>query len=153
MSNQTLSDTELILIVEDNPIDYEMTVRAFKKTGIQNPIFRCEDGDDALDFLYRRGKYQDNKETDRPVLIILDLNLPGTDGKEVLTQIKADSNLRAIPVIILTTSNNEKDINFCYQHGSNCYLQKPVGIDDFVDTINKLKAFWFNTVIISKEIG
>src|SRR5438105_2527750 len=93
-----------ILLVEDSPEDYQATVRAFQKAGLANPIFRCASGDDALDYLHRRGAYADPGRSPRPGVILLDLNLPGTDGREVLAEVKADARLKAIPVIVLTTS-------------------------------------------------
>ncbi|MBV9124993.1 MAG: response regulator, partial [Planctomycetes bacterium] len=102
-----------ILLVEDSPEDYEATVRVLRKSGLANPIFRCVDGDDALDFLHHRGAYADPARAPRPSIILLDLNLPGTDGREVLTDIKRDEHLKLIPVIVLTTSRDERDISSC----------------------------------------
>jgi len=137
-----------ILLVEDSPEDYEATVRAFKRSGLKNPIFRCEDGDGALDFLYQRGQYTDAEQAPRPGVILLDLNLPGTDGREVLTEIKRDENLRHIPVIVLTTSNDDRDVEACYQAGANSYIQKPVDMDGFLRAIERLKGYWFEVVVL-----
>src|SRR5262245_37094272 len=112
-----------ILLVEDSPEDYQATVRAFQKAGLLNPIFRCRDGDDALDFLYRRRAYVDPERAPRPGVILLDLNLPGTDGREVLAEVKGDESLKFIPVIVLTTSADERDVQGCYQAGANSYVQ------------------------------
>lgn len=140
--------TKTILIVEDNPEDYETTVRAFEKSGMFNPISRCEDGDDALDYLYRRGQYKDLQKAPRPSVILLDLNLPGTSGWEVLTEIKQHPELKQIPVIVLTTSSNQRDIQECYLAGANSYVQKPVNLAGFVNAIEKLKNYWFEIVIL-----
>lgn len=139
-----------ILLVEDSPEDFEATVRAFKRSGLRNPIFRCEDGDGALDFLYRRGRYADPEQAPRPGVILLDLNLPGTDGREVLTEIKRDEGLRHIPVIVLTTSNDDRDVEACYQAGANSYIQKPVDMEGFLRAIERLKGYWFEVVVLPK---
>jgi two-component system, response regulator len=139
-----------ILLVEDSPEDYEATVRAFKRSGLKNPIFRCEDGDNALDFLRRRGRYQNPEEAPRPGVILLDLNLPGTDGREVLTEIKRDESLKQIPVIVLTTSNDVRDVDSCYQAGANSYIQKPVDMEGFIRAIERLKGYWFEVVVLPK---
>jgi CheY-like chemotaxis protein len=139
-----------ILLVEDSPEDFEATVRAFKRSGLKNPIFRCEDGDGALDFLYQRGPYTDPEKAPRPGVILLDLNLPGTDGREVLAEIKRDESLRPIPVIVLTTSNDDRDVEACYQAGANSYIQKPVDMEGFVRAIERLKGYWFEVVVLPK---
>lgn len=142
------SPSQPILLVEDSPEDYEATVRAFKRSGLKNPIFRCEDGDNALDFLHRRGRYENPEESPRPGVILLDLNLPGTDGREVLTEIKQDEELKQIPVIVLTTSNDARDVDSCYQAGANSYIQKPVDMDGFIRAIERLKGYWFEVVVL-----
>jgi CheY-like chemotaxis protein len=139
-----------ILLVEDSPEDYEATLRAFRRSGLKNPIFRCEDGDSALDFLFRRGPFADPETSPRPGVILLDLNLPGTDGREVLTEIKKIDGLKQIPVIVLTTSSDERDINACYEAGANSYIQKPVDVDGFVKAIERLNGYWFEVVILPK---
>lgn len=140
-----------ILLVEDNPQDYEATVRAFRKAGLANDIRRCADGDEALDYLFRRGSYEDPAKAPRPSLILLDLNLPGVDGREVLAEVKADPDLRRIPVIVLTTSADPRDIEACYQAGANSYVQKPVGLDGFLRAIQRLKDYWFEIAILPKQ--
>ncbi len=139
-----------ILIIEDSPEDFEATVRAFKKSGLSNPIYHCEDGDDALDYLYQRGKYTDTEKSPRPGIVLLDLNLPGTDGREVLCEVKNDSDLRKIPVIVLTTSNDPKDIEHCYESGANSYICKPVNINGLIDSIQRLNDYWFEIVGLPK---
>jgi CheY-like chemotaxis protein len=139
----------LILIVEDSPEDYDTTLRAFKKVGMKNKVIRFEMGDECLDYLFERGEYE-GKDIVLPGLIMLDLNLPGTDGREVLKIIKSDLKLKKIPVIVLTTSNDIKDIEECYQLGANSYIQKPVGFEGFINAITKLKEYWFEISILPK---
>ena len=139
-----------ILLVEDSPEDFEATQRAFRKSGLKNPLLRCEDGDEALDYLHRRGEYADPGSSPRPGVILLDLNLPGTDGRQVLNEIKRDEHLRDIPVVVLTTSADERDITACYRAGANSYIQKPVDIDGFMKAIERLNGYWFEVVILPK---
>lgn len=139
-----------ILLVEDSPEDFEATQRAFQKSGLKNPLLRCEDGDEALDYLHRRGDYADPARSPRPGVILLDLNLPGTDGRQVLNEIKKSDNLRDIPVVVLTTSADERDITACYRAGANSYIQKPVDIDGFMKAIERLNGYWFEVVILPK---
>lgn len=145
----TLS-SQPILLVEDSPEDFEATQRAFRKSGLKNPLVRCEDGDQALDYLYRRGEYADPARSPRPGVVLLDLNLPGTDGRQVLSEIKGDERLRDIPVVVLTTSADERDITACYRAGANSYIQKPVDIDGFMKAIERLNGYWFEVVILPK---
>ncbi|HVG09718.1 MAG TPA: response regulator [Thermoanaerobaculia bacterium] len=139
-----------ILLVEDSPEDFEATLRAFRKSGLKNSIVRCEDGDQALDYLHRRGKYADPERSPRPGVILLDLNLPGTDGRQVLNEIKNSERLHDIPVVVLTTSADERDISACYRAGANSYIQKPVDIDGFMKAIERLNGYWFEVVILPK---
>jgi len=132
------SANKLILIVEDSPEDYDTTLRAFKKVGMKNKVIRFEMGDECLDYLFERGKYEGEKIL-LPGLIMLDLNLPGTDGREVLKIIKSDLKLKKIPVVVLTTSNDIKDIEKCYQLGANSYIQKPVSFEGFISAINQVE--------------
>jgi CheY-like chemotaxis protein len=143
--------TQTILMVEDSDDDFFAAQRTFKKAGLNNPIRRCETGDEAADYLFRRGAFSDPALAPSPGIILLDLNLPGLDGRDVLRQVKADPSLRRIPVIILTTSNAEKDVEQCYDDGANSYVQKPVDIHGFVLAITRLKDFWFEIAILPKE--
>lgn len=145
-----LSNSQPILLVEDTPEDAEATLRAFKKAGMANPIFHCTDGDDALDYLRQQGKYADPAKAPRPGMILLDLNMPGTDGREVLSEIKADESLRQIPVIVLTTSADERDIQSCYRDGANSYIQKPVDMKGFLESIQRLVDYWYHIVLLPK---
>lgn len=148
-----MSDDSLktILLVEDSPEDYEATIRAFRKSRFGNPMVRCETGEEALDYLYRRGAFKDESVYHRPCVILLDLNLPGTDGREVLKIIKTDENLKSIPVIVLTTSNDELDIERCYKDGANSYIQKPVDLDKYIIALKNLKEYWFEIVILPEK--
>lgn len=148
-----MAGQQVILVVEDSPEDFEATSRVLRKSGLANPIFRCVDGDEALDFLFQRGEFGDRGRTPRPSVILLDLNLPGTDGREVLAEIKKDDELRLIPVIVLTTSSDERDIEKCYQAGANSYVKKPVDLGGFVSAIQRLKDYWFEIVILPKVRG
>ncbi len=143
--------SETILIVEDNNEDYETTRRAFRKAGIRNNLHRCENGDEALDYLHRRGEFAAPETSPRPGLVLLDLNLPGTDGRDVLRDIKADKGLRAIPVVVLTTSEDERDVQMCYDAGVNSYMHKPVDLTGFTVAIQRLKEYWFDVVILPTE--
>ena len=139
-----------ILLVEDSPEDFETTQRAFRKAGLKNPIVLCADGDEALDFLHRRGRFADPALAPRPGIILLDLNLPGTDGRQVLEEVKSSPELRHIPVIVLTTSSDERDVAACYQAGANSYVQKPVDMDGFMRAIARLNDYWFEVVILPR---
>ena len=139
-----------ILLVEDSDEDFETARRAFAKAKLANPIIRCSDGDEALDFLFERRNAMDQTNAPLPALILLDLNLPGTDGREVLAQIKADDQLKSIPVVVLTTSSDERDIADCYRSGANSYIQKPVDFHGFIVAIQRLKEFWFEVAILPR---
>ncbi|HEX4964322.1 MAG TPA: response regulator [Thermoanaerobaculia bacterium] len=141
-----------ILLVEDSPEDYETTERAFRKSGLKNPIYRCADGDEALDFLHRRGRFSNPQTSPRPGVILLDLNLPGTDGREVLSEIKTDPQLQQIPVIVLTTSADDRDVEVCYRCGANSYVQKPVNLEGFMKAIERLNDYWFEVVILPRTV-
>ena len=146
------SGSQTILIVEDSDDDYMATVRAFKKANMINPVQRCTNGDQAIDYLLQRGEFSEPDKAPRPNIILLDLNLPGTDGKEVLRIIKTDPNLQKIPVIVLTTSNAEQDIEQCYAAGANSYVQKPVDLVGFIQSVARLTDYWFNVSILPKNI-
>ena len=145
-----VDSNQVILIVEDSPEDYEATERGFRESGLANPIFHCEDGDEALDFLFRRGIYADPKKSPCPSIILLDLNLPGTDGHQVLSEIKNNDELKKIPVVVLTTSSDERDIEQCYENGASSYIIKPVSFSGFMDAIRRLRDYWFEIVVLPK---
>jgi CheY-like chemotaxis protein len=142
-----------ILLVEDSAEDCEATMRAFRRTGLANPIFHCADGDQALDFLHQRGGYAARGTAPRPGLVLLDLNLPGTDGRDVLAEIKRSETLRTIPVIVLTTSADERDVVAAYRAGANSYIKKPVNLEAFLEAVQHLKDYWFDTVIFPRADG
>lgn len=142
--------SQSILMVEDSEDDYEATIRAFKKVNLQNPIFWCKSGRDALNFLKHEGSYKDSK-VEKPGLILLDLNMPGVDGRKFLQLAKDDVSLKSIPVIILTTSDDERDVTACYQAGANTYVRKPVTFDGLIEAIKRLKEYWFEIALLPKE--
>jgi two-component system, chemotaxis family, response regulator Rcp1 len=131
-----------ILLVEDNPADVRLTREAFKASKVQNNLRVTKDGVEAMDFLRRGEGYIDAA---RPDLILLDLNLPRKDGREVLAEIKADEDLKRIPVVILTTSRADKDIQASYDLNANCYIVKPADIDQFFEAIRSTEHFWLTT--------
>jgi len=137
-----------LLLVEDSPEDYEATVRTLGKVGLTHSSFHCEDGDDALNFLYRRGPYKSLTASSRPRLVLLDLNLPGTDGRTVLTQIKQDPELRTIPVVIFSCSDHKDDIRLCFEAGANSYIKKPVDLAELTKALLSFKEYWFGTTIL-----
>jgi CheY-like chemotaxis protein len=136
-----------ILLIEDSPEDKEATVRALRKAGLANPIQHCVDGDEALAFLFG----QTNQGRMAPLIVLLDLNLPGIDGREVLRAIKSSKEHKDIPVIVLTTSKDDRDINDSYRAGANSYIQKPVNIGGFVNAIQALKEYWFEIAILPRS--
>lgn len=140
-----------ILLVEDSPEDTEATMRAFKKAGMKNPVYHCENGDDGLDFVFRRGAFSSPSRAPRPCVILLDLNLPGTDGREVLYEIKKDEDLKSIPIVVLTTSTDQRDIESCYRMGANSYIRKPVDLNGFFHTIQRLNDYWFKEVVLPPD--
>jgi two-component system, response regulator len=145
-----ITQNQTILIVEDSPEDFEATVRAFRKAGLANSIHRCSDGEEALDYLYRHGDYADTIKSPRPGIILLDLNMPGLDGRGLLTVIKNDAHLKKIPVVVLTTSSDERDIEKCYEEGANSYINKPVDLNGLMLAIQRLRDYWFEIVILPK---
>ena len=132
-----------ILLVEDNEGDIVLTLEALKEAKLKNQISVVRDGEEALQFLYKEGKYE---RQDSPQLILLDINLPKIDGKEVLHRIKSDPDLKKIPVVILTTSSSERDILEAYNNYANCYITKPVDLDKFIDVIHTVEDFWISIV-------
>jgi chemotaxis family two-component system response regulator Rcp1 len=137
-----------ILLVEDNAGDVRLTQEAFKDAKVHLDLYVASDGVEAMDFLYRRGSYA---ESPRPDLILLDLNLPRKDGREVLTEIKTDPSLKTIPVVILTTSGSDADIERSYQLNANCYVSKPVDLEQFLSVVRSIDDFWLSAVRFPKE--
>ena len=132
-----------ILLVEDNPGDMRLTVEALKEGKVRNEMSWAKDGVEALDFLFRRGAFAN---ADAPDLILLDLNLPKRNGREVLEEIKNDPKLKSIPVVVLTTSRAEEDILRSYELHANCYIIKPVDLDKFMAVIKAIDHFWLSIV-------
>ncbi|MEJ2143222.1 MAG: response regulator [Gammaproteobacteria bacterium] len=137
-----------ILLVEDNPGDVRLTREALKEAKVNNQLFVVEDGVEAMAFLRNEGEYAD---TPRPDLILLDLNLPKKDGREVLEEIKHDSELKRIPVVVLTTSRAEEDILKSYNLHANCYVTKPVDLDQFINIVKSIEDFWLTIVRLPSE--
>ncbi len=137
-----------ILLVEDNPGDVRLTQEAFRQNKIRNKLNVVNDGEQALAYLRREEPYTDAA---RPGLILLDLNLPRLDGREVLAQIKSDPELRHIPVVILTTSQAEEDIVRSYALHANCYISKPVDLERFMQVVKEVEHFWLSVVNLPKE--
>ncbi len=138
-----------ILLVEDSPSDTALTIEALKQGKIANRLSHVEDGVEAMDFLKQRGKYE---KAARPDLIMLDLNLPRKDGREVLSEIKNDPDLRIIPIIVLTTSRSDKDILQSYELNCNCYITKPVDFAHFIDVVKSIENFWLTVVTLPQKI-
>lgn len=143
MMNRATARPVEILLVEDSPGDVRLTVEAFTEGRVLNHLSSVFDGVEAMEFLKQRGKYA---EAARPDLILLDLNLPRKDGREVLAEIKNDPDLRRIPVVILTTSKAEQDIVSSYNLHANCFITKPVDLDQFIDVVKSIEDFWFSIV-------
>lgn len=136
-----------ILLVEDNPDDYEATVRSLRENRCMNPIRWCKNGRDALDLL-GHAQPDEARPAELPAIILLDLNLPGIDGRDVLQAVKNDRLLRRIPVVILTTSSDERDIDRCYEIGASTYVQKPVSFAGLTAAIRTLRDYWFGLAIL-----
>ena len=132
----------LILLVEDNPDDEALTLRALKKNNILNPVVVAHDGVEALDFLFGTGMYEGRDVKERPTVILLDLKLPKVDGLEVLKRLREDERTNLIPVVILTTSNEEQDIIKSYSLGVNSYVRKPVEFEEFIKAVGLLGMYW-----------
>jgi CheY-like chemotaxis protein len=130
-----------ILLAEDNPNDVELTLAAFTEHNLANEVFIVSDGEEALDYLYQRGRYQ-QRASGNPAVILLDLKMPKVDGLEVLRIIKQDEKLKSIPVVMLTSSREEPDLVRSYQLGVNAYVVKPVGFQSFMDAVKQIGVFW-----------
>ena len=143
MPNSAYGEPIEILLVEDDPDDADLTIDALRKGRVRNRVTLMEDGVDAIAYLRREGQYA---EAPRPDLILLDLHLPRKDGLEVLAEIKQDPHLRRIPVVVMTSSDDEKDILAAYNLHVNCYVTKPVDLDQFITVVKSIEHFWFSVV-------
>jgi len=132
----------MILLVEDNRDDEALTLRAFKKNNISNPIIVARSGEEALDFLFGTGAHAGRDLTITPLVMLLDLNLPRIDGLEVLRRVRADSRTKLLPVVVLTSSKEDEDVLTSYALGANSYVRKPVGFGEFADAVRVLGLFW-----------
>ncbi|MBC8321876.1 MAG: response regulator [Bacteroidetes bacterium] len=131
-----------ILLVEDNKMDVELTLDAFREAKLANKIHVARNGEEALRYLFGDDKYADRKTYPLPHIILLDLKMPGIDGHEVLKRVKSTPDIKRIPVIILTSSKEEGDRAVCYDHGANSYLVKPVSFDGFMEVVGKVTDYW-----------
>jgi len=152
MNTQSRRAAITILVADDDADDRMLAQDALEESRLANDLHFVEDGEELLDYLYARGKYQ-NAAPPRPGLILLDLNMPKKDGREVLREIKADENLRSIPVVVLTTSNAEADVFRSYDLGVNSYISKPVTFAGLVDVMKSLKQYWFEIVELPPSEG
>lgn len=131
-----------ILLVEDNPDDEALTLRAFRKNNIRNEVVVARDGAEALDYLFARGRYAGRNAADLPQVVLLDLKLPKVDGIEVLRQVRDDPRTRMLPIVVLTSSKEDRDLSECYRLGCNSYVRKPVDFDQFIDAARQLELYW-----------
>lgn len=131
-----------LLLIEDNNSDAEMTIRALKKNNLANKIVRLKDGAEALDFIFAEGIYADRKVENSPKVILLDLKMPKVNGIEVLERVKSDERTKKIPIVVLTSSQEDPDIKECYRLGVNSYVVKPVKFDEFMKAISELGIYW-----------
>ncbi len=149
MSMENTGKVIEILLVEDNPGDVRLTQEAFKEGKLRNNMSVVGDGEEAMAFLHREREY---KNAPRPDIILLDLNMPKKDGREVLAEIKENPNLKRIPVVILTTSNAEQDILKSYDLHANCYINKPVDLNQFIEVVKYIKDFWLTIVSLPSSV-
>lgn len=138
----------VILVVEDSDEDFEATCRAFRRVCPAHTLRRCVDGESALDYLRREGAFADPASAPPATLVLLDLNLNGTDGREVLERIKSSEETRCTPVVVLTTSSAPRDVEGCYRAGANSYVVKPVSFERFIQSVRSLYKFWFETATV-----
>ncbi|PJZ77662.1 response regulator [Leptospira neocaledonica] len=138
-----------ILYAEDNPNDAELTLRGFRKNNLVNQVFHVKDGEEALEFLFCRGRYKGRESGGKPLFVLLDLKMPKVDGLEVLREIKSDEKLKTVPVVMLTSSAEEKDIVESYKLGVNSYIIKPVEFEKLIITVSEIGQYW---CILNKSV-
>ena len=138
----------VVLLAEDDPGDQELTRRALQEDVLRTTLYVVSDGEETMDFLLRRGDYDKPAAAPRPDLLLLDLNMPKLDGRQVLQQIRKDEGLRSLPVVVLTTSKQEEDIIRSYELGCNSFITKPVGVEAFMRTVRELGSYWFELVTL-----
>jgi two-component system, response regulator len=137
-----MTNTVEILLIEDNMNDAELTIRALKKKKLANNLVHLKDGAEALDFIFAKGEYADRDIMSTPKVILLDLKMPRIDGIEVLQKIRADERTQKIPVVVLTSSKEDPDVDRCYRLGVNSYIVKPVDFDNFLEAVSQLGLYW-----------
>lgn len=142
---------KVILLVEDNPDDEKLTVRALTKNNIANEVVVARDGVEALDYLFGTGAYVGRDTSLLPAMVLLDLKLPKIDGQEVLRRIRADERTRRLPVVVLTSSIEEQDLLRSYDHGVNSYIRKPVDFDQFMDAVRQMGMYWLVLNVLPPE--
>lgn len=140
-------------MAEDDEDDYMLTKEAFEEAGLKTDLRWVRDGEELMDYLLRRGDYQEASKSPRPVIILLDLNMPKKDGREALKEIKTHPDLRAIPVLAMTTSNAKEDIQYTYGLGANSFIRKPVGFNRFVDVVRVIDKYWLDIVRLPNNGG
>jgi two-component system response regulator len=148
---QQQSHLPTFLLVEDSVDDYEAAIRSFKAAHLDNPVHWCKTGQDALDYLKREGTYAHAPSAAKPALVLLDLNMPGIDGRKVLAIVKHDLALKKTPIVILTTSSDERDVAQCYELGASTYIQKPVDFDGLIGAVSRIKDYWFGIALLPRE--
>jgi len=137
-----------ILLVEDNIDDYEAAKRSFKTAHFNNPVHWCKTGQEALNYLRHEGDHAREPRAETPALVLLDLNMPGLDGRRVLAIAKQDPELKKIPIVVLTTSGDDRDVTQCYELGASTYIQKPVDFDGLVRAVARIKDYWFGIALL-----
>ena len=137
-----MNSGKAILLVEDNPDDEAQTLRAFRKNNIRNDVVVARDGVEALDYLFARGRHAGRNVANLPRVMLLDLKLPKVDGIEVLRQVRGDPRTRLLPIVVLTSSKEERDLSECYRLGCNSYVRKPVNFDQFIEAARQLELYW-----------
>lgn len=148
MECKASTGTCVILLVEDNPGDVRLTQEGLKDSKLLHRLYVAGDGEEAMEFLRRRGRH---RAAPRPDLVLLDLNLPKKDGREVLAEIKGDPHLKSIPVVVLTTSEADQDIHRTYELHANCYITKPVDLDQFIKVVKSIEDFWLTLVKLPRS--